>query len=75
MIDLPGTYAVCDVSIIVSSIFDIFIARALVMIFASQFDKVIGLQFLMSPAFFPCFGKSVIIDSRCEGRSCSEERL
>ena len=37
------------------------------MIFESQFDRVIGLQFFMSFTSFPSLGNSVIMDSLWEG--------
>ena len=49
------------------STFDNFKARAFVIIFLSQLDKVIGLQFLISFMFLHSFGNSVMIDSLCEG--------
>jgi hypothetical protein len=42
-------------------------ANAFVIIFASQFDNVIGLQFLISLISLPSLGSRVITDSRCEG--------
>jgi hypothetical protein len=43
--DLPGIYAVCDTSRIESRTFDTFTDNAFVIIFESQFDRVIGRQF------------------------------
>ena len=37
------------------------------MIFESQFDRVIGLQFLISLMSFPSLGRRVIMDSLCDG--------
>jgi hypothetical protein len=45
----------------------ILFARTLVIIFASQFVSVIGLQFLISLPSFPSLGSRVRVDSRCEG--------
>jgi hypothetical protein len=37
------------------------------MILESQFDKVMGRQFLISFKFFPSFGSKDRADSRCDG--------
>jgi hypothetical protein len=41
----------------------------------SQFDSVIGLQFLISLLFLPAFGMSLSRDDLCEGASSLIERL
>jgi hypothetical protein len=38
-------------------------AKAFVIILASQFDKVMGLQFLISSVFLPSLGMITIADS------------
>jgi hypothetical protein len=47
--------------------FAILLARDLVIIFRSQFVRVIGLQFLISYKFFPSLGSRVNADLLCEG--------
>ncbi len=51
------------------------IERAFVIILASQFERVIGLQFFMSPTSFPSFGSKVIMDSLWEGASIPVSKL
>ncbi len=47
--------------------FAILVARALVIIFESQLERVIGLQFLISFKFFPSFGNKESANSNCDG--------
>jgi hypothetical protein len=61
--DLPGTYAVCELSIINSRILETLFDKAFVIIFESQLESAIGLQFFISPVSFPSLGYKVINDS------------
>ncbi len=64
--DLPLTFDFWFGCFNSSRTLDIFKTNALVIIFESQFDKVIGLQFLISLLSLLSFGNHVITNSLCD---------